>query len=167
MLVDWSISKDRLVISKYLHVNPDYSFFMSCLIIFCVYINIPICNLRIWWRRWFHVWNEEGSQRGDRGTIYEEWKNVIRGVNCLCDGERNLILVFSTEELRKATYNCNPLQIFWMQMVFTFTRVLWKITYFQLKSMAKDHGLYWRDDQRHCHWITNECPPKCSKTLFF
>ena len=83
MLADWSISKDWLVISKYLHVKPDYSFFISCLIIFCVYINIPICNLRIWWRRWFHVWNEEGSQRGDRGTIYEEWKNVIRGVNCL------------------------------------------------------------------------------------
>ena len=60
-----------------------------------------------------------------------------------CNGERNLIHVFfSAEELRRATYNCDPLQIFWMQMIFTFTRVLWKITYFQLKSMAKDHGLY-------------------------
>ena len=87
---------------------------------------------------------------------------LLEELTAFCDGERNLILVFSAEELRRATHNCNPLQIFWMQMVFTFTRVLWKITYFQLKSMAKDHGLYWRDDQRHCHWITNECPPKCS-----
>ena len=76
---------------------------------------------------------------------------LLEELTTFCDGERNLILVFSAEELKRATYNCNQLQIFWMPMVFTFTRVLWKITYFQLKSMAKDHGLYWRDDQRHCH----------------
>ena len=45
------------------------------------------------------------------------------------------------EELRRATDNYDPLQNFWMQMVFTFKRVLWKITYFKLKSMAKDHRL--------------------------
>ena len=67
---------------------------------------------------------------------------LLEELTAFCDGERNLILVFSAVELRRATYNCNPLQIFWMQMIFTFTRVLWKITYFQLKSMAKDHGLY-------------------------
>ena len=93
MCADWSVSKDWLVISKYLYVKPDYSFFMSCLIIFCSYINFPICNLRIWWRSGFHVWNEEGSQRGDRNTSYEESKNVNRGVNCLL-------------QWRKKSYSC-------------------------------------------------------------
>ena len=88
MHADWSICKDWLVITKYLHLKPDYSFFMSYLIISCVYVNIPICNLRIWWRRWFHVWNEEESQRGDRDTICKECKNVIRGVNCLLQWKR-------------------------------------------------------------------------------
>ena len=76
---------------------------------------------------------------------------LLEELIAFCNIERNLIHVFfSAEELRRATYNCDPLQIFWMQMVFTFTRVLWKITYFQLKSMAKDHGLYLE---------------RCSKTL--
>ena len=65
---------------------------------------------------------------------------LLEELTAFCDGERNLILVFSAEELRRATYNCNPLQIFWMQMVFTFTRVLWKITYFQLKVWQKIMG---------------------------
>ena len=38
-------------------------------------------------------WNEEGSQRGDRDTIYEESKNVIRGVNCFL-------------QWRKKSYSC-------------------------------------------------------------
>ena len=59
-----------------------------------------------------------------------------------CNGKGNRIHVFfSAKELRRATDNYDPLQIFWMQMVFTFIRVLWKITYFQLKSMAKNHVL--------------------------
>ena len=62
-----------------------------------------------------------------------------------CNGKGKLIHVFfSAKELRRATDNYDPLQIFWMQMVFTFFhfyRVLWKITYFQLECMAKDHGL--------------------------
>ena len=93
MHADWYISKDWSVISKYLQVKPDYIFFMSGLIISCVYINIPICNQSIWWRRWFHVWNEEESQRGDKDTIYEESKNVIRGVNFLL-------------QWRKKSYSC-------------------------------------------------------------
>ena len=39
---------------------------------------------------------------------------LLEELTAFCDGERNLILVFCTEELRKATYNCNPLEIFWM-----------------------------------------------------
>ena len=38
-----------------------------------------------------------------------------------CNGKGNLIHVFFfAKELRRATYNYDPLQIFWMQMVFTF-----------------------------------------------
>ena len=46
--------------------------------------------------------NEEESQIGD--TIYEEWKNVIRGVNCLCNGKGNPIHIFSAEELKRTSH---------------------------------------------------------------
>ena len=66
---------------------------------------------------------------------------LLEELIAFCNGEGNLIHVFfSAEELRRATYNYDPLQIFWMQMVFTFTRVLWKITYFQLKVWQKIMG---------------------------
>ena len=61
---------------------------MSYLIISCVYINIPICNLRDLMKKMLSCLKWRGKQRGDRNTIYKEWKNVIRGVNCLLQWKR-------------------------------------------------------------------------------
>ena len=70
--------------------------------------------------------------------VMKNQRMLLEELIAFCNGERNLIHVFfSAEELRRATYNCDPLQIFWMQMVFTFTRVFLEDHLFLVKKYGK------------------------------
>ena len=62
--------------------------------------------------------NEEERQRGD--TIYEEWKNVIRGANAFGNGKSNPIHIFSAKELKRATKNYDQCRHFQLASDFDF-----------------------------------------------